>query len=71
VLPYFKKIPAFRCLSDRYEGSWEGLPGQYEKMMQHIHSNELKMQWHLRGIFLHIDLEHPENQITEIQIGLC
>ena len=70
VLPYFKKIPAFRCLSARYEGSWEGLPGQYEKMMQHIQSNQLKMSGIYAESFLHIDLEHPENQITEIQIGL-
>ena len=70
LLPYFKQIPAFRCLSYRYEGPWEGLAGAYREMMQYIEDNQLRMKGVYAESFLHIDLEDPASQITEIQIGL-
>jgi effector-binding domain-containing protein len=71
LLPYFKQIPSFRCLTSRYEGPWEGIAQQYEKMMQHIEQNQLKMSGIYAESFLHIDFDRPDNQITEIQIGIC
>jgi len=71
LLPYFKQIPAFRCLSSRYEGPWEGIGRHYEQMMQYIKENQLKMSGIYAESFLHIDIDHPDNHITEIQIGLC
>lgn len=71
LLPYFKQIPAFRCLSSRYEGPWEGISRHYQGMMQYIKENQLKMSGIYAESFLHIDFDHPGNQITEIQIGLC
>jgi effector-binding domain-containing protein len=71
LLPYFKQIPAFRCLSSRYEGPWEGIGKHYEQMMQYIEEHQLKMSGIYAESFLHIDIDHPDNHITEIQIGLC
>ena len=71
LLPYFKQIPAFRCLSSRYEGPWEGIGRHYEQMLQYLKENELKMSGIYAESFLHIDIDHPDNHITEIQIGLC
>ena len=70
LLPYFKQIPAFRCLTYRYEGPWEGLAGAYREMMQYIEDNQLKMNGVYAESFLHINLDDPASQITEIQIGL-
>ena len=70
LLAYFKQTPAFKCLCHRHEGSWEGLPGTYNKMMEHISSNGLKMNGIYAESFLHIDLDDPANQVTEIQIGV-
>lgn len=70
VLPYFKRVPAFRCLSSRYEGPWEGLAGEYHNMLQYIKDNQLEMNGMYAESFLHIDFDDPANQITEIQIGL-
>jgi effector-binding domain-containing protein len=71
VLPYFKRIPAFRCLSSRYEGPWEGIAEEYQRMLQYISDKELKMSGIYTESFLHIDFDDPANQITEIQIGIC
>jgi hypothetical protein len=70
VLPYFKRIPAFRCLSSRYEGPWEGLAEHYQRMVEHISANQLKTSGIFAESFLHLDFDRPENQITEVQIGL-
>jgi effector-binding domain-containing protein len=70
VLPYFKRIPAFRCLSSRYEGPWEGIAAEYQRMLTYISENGLKMNGIYAESFLHIDFDDPANQITEIQIGL-
>ena len=70
VLPRFKQIPAFRCLSSRYEGPWDGIAGEYRRMLQHIKDNQLNMNGIYAESFLHIDFDEPANQITEIQIGL-
>ncbi len=70
VLPHFKRIPAFRCLSSRYEGPWEGIAEEYQRMLAYVSDNGLKMNGIYAESFLHIDFDDPANQITEIQIGL-
>jgi effector-binding domain-containing protein len=71
LLPYFKRIPAFRCLTSRYQGPWEGIAEEYKRMLQYISDNDLKMSGVYAESFLHIDFDDPANQITEIQIGIC
>lgn len=71
VLPYFKRIPAFRCLSSRYQGPRKGIAAEYQRMMRHISDNQLKPSGIYSESFLHIDFDDPANQITEIQIGIC
>ena len=70
LLPWFKQIPSFKCLSSRYEGPWEGMPAIYSKMMEHIAAQGLSMNGMVAESFLHIDFPAPKNNITEIQIGL-
>jgi len=71
LLPHFKQIAAFRCLCSRYEGPWEGIAEEYDRMFRHIKESQLKMSGIYAESFLHIDVDHPGNQITEIQIGIC
>lgn len=70
VLPYFKRIPAYRYLSSRYEGAWEGIGEEYGRMLQYVKDNQLKMNGVYAESFLHIDPDDPASQITEIQIGI-
>ena len=70
LLPYFKQIPYFKCLSHRYEGPWQGLSEEYAKMIEYINGNGLNMNGIHSESFLNVDLNSPENNITEIQIGL-
>src|ERR1700759_4070504 len=68
VLPHFKRIPAFRCLTSRYEGSWEGIGEEYSRMYTYIRENGLKLSGISAEAFLHVDFDNPANHITEIQI---
>src|SRR5580658_9458920 len=70
LLPFFKQIAPFNCLSARYEGSWEGLSDGYTDMMRYIFDNDLKMNGMYVESLLHIDFSAPACQLTEIQIGL-
>lgn len=68
--PNIKGLPRFKCLSALHEGSWEQLPGVYKQMMQYIGDNGLAMNGIISEAYQHIDFITPENNITEIQIGL-
>jgi effector-binding domain-containing protein len=70
LLPFFKQVPAFKCLSHRHLGPWQGLSGAYGQMIEHINANKLNMNGIYSESFLHVDFVNPENNITEIQIGL-
>lgn len=70
VLPFFKRLPAFRCLSSRYEGPWEGIGAEYQRMLQYVADNGLRLNGIYAESFLHIDFDDPANQITEILLGL-
>jgi hypothetical protein len=71
LLPFFKQIPPFNCLSSRYEGSWDGLMTEYSEMLDYIAFNDLEMIDLYVETLLHVDYAAPACQLTEIQIGLC
>lgn len=60
-----KKLDLFKAISFPFEGPWEHL-----KIMQRLEENNIPLSHECRELFLNIDLERPENNITEIQIGL-
>ena len=71
LLPFFKQIAPFNCLSSRYEGPWEGLMGEYSEMLDYIAFNDLEMTDLYVETLLHIDYAAPACQVTEVQIGLA
>ena len=70
LLPFFKQVAPFNCLSARYEGSWEELSEGYTDMMRYIFDNDLKMNGMYVESLLHIDFAAPACQLTEVLIGL-
>jgi effector-binding domain-containing protein len=68
--PSFKELPRFKCLSAIHEGPWEEMPQVYRQMMQHIGEKGLAMNGIISEAYLQIDFAAPENNVTEIQIGI-
>jgi effector-binding domain-containing protein len=67
---HFKRTEPFRCMSLLHEGPWEELPRTYGLLMQHIATQNLVPTAANREIYLNADFEHPEANMTEVQIGI-
>lgn len=67
---HFKRTEPFKCVSMIHEGSWFDIPNSYGKLMQFIGERNLKPLAVNREIYVNADLQHPEANITEIQVGI-
>jgi effector-binding domain-containing protein len=65
-----KELPAFRAASHVHENAWTKIPATYAQIMQFIAMNKLKMTGEFREIYTNIDFENPDNNLTEVQIGI-
>lgn len=65
-----KELPAFKSLTYTHEGPWNQLPLTYAEMMQHIEANKLPLRDECREMYVNIDFQNPENNITEVQVGI-
>ena len=65
-----KELSPFKTVSHVHEGAWQQLHATYAQMMQHIEANKIPLRDECRELYLNIDFEKPENNITEVQIGI-
>ena len=66
----FKELPAFKCMSLVLEGAWTGLKQAYEKGIQEITKQKLKMNGVSREMYVNVDFPREEYNLTEVQIGI-
>jgi len=65
-----KQLAPFKTIVHIHEGAWEQLHTTYQQMMQHIETNKIPMKDECRELYLNIDFHEPENNITEVQVGI-
>src|SRR5688500_18394714 len=65
-----KQLDMFKAITFPHEGPWEQLPGSHAQIMHRLAENNIPISHECREVYLNIDFEHPENNVTEIQIGL-
>ncbi|TDE10025.1 GyrI-like domain-containing protein [Dyadobacter psychrotolerans] len=65
-----KTLDAFRCMSHRHEGCWKSLGEAYGLLIFEIQVKDPEMSGQNREIYLNMDFENPDANITEVQIGL-
>ena len=65
-----KELPPFKTVAHIHEGAWEQLYATYSQMMQHVEANKIPMKDECRELYLNIDFQNPENNITEVQVGI-
>ena len=65
-----KKLPGFRCASVRVEGSWDQFPQVYTKLIEDLAKEGFQPSEHCREVYHICDPAHPENCVTEIQLGI-
>jgi effector-binding domain-containing protein len=66
----WKQIPSFKCVSVIHEGPWANLPQAYQKAIGELYANGLSMTKDCREIYINMDFENQENNVTQIQIGI-
>ena len=65
-----KQLDTFSCASEQHLGDWNKLGETYGSLIPAILSDGRTMSGQNREIYLNIDFENPEANITEVQIGI-
>lgn len=65
-----KSTEHFKCVWTIHEGGWMKIPETYGKIFSFIEANQLKPTQSGREIYIHADLDDPDNMLTMIQVGI-
>ena len=65
-----KKIPSFRCVSGLHTGAWEKMPETYGQLIGELMAHRCTMSGICREVYVQMDFTTPENNVTEVQIGI-
>jgi hypothetical protein len=65
-----KQLEAFECISQELYGNWDGLINTYGSLFGEVMAQKLVMSGQSREIYLNMDFENPDRNITEVQIGI-
>jgi effector-binding domain-containing protein len=63
-------IPGFTCASKNVDGPWTNLKEGYEELMSEIAKKGYVPGQYCREVYHEVDFEHPENNRTEILMGV-
>lgn len=65
-----KRLEPFKYVSCLHEGDWNRLPETYGKVFQEIGVNHYVPSGICREVYQFIDFESPDNNLTEVQVGI-
>lgn len=65
-----KELPAFQCISTLHEGSWDTLKDIYPPLIQRVQADGLQLNGMFREMYINIDFDTPEHNLTEVQVGI-
>lgn len=65
-----RELDFFKAITFPHEGPWEQLPGSHAQIMERLAEHDIPVTNECREVFLNINFEQPEKNMTEIQIGV-
>ena len=65
-----RKLDSFTCISQTHFGDWNKLGETYGRLFGEVQSGNLIPSGETREIYLNMDFENTEGNITEVQIGI-
>ncbi|MFN7704290.1 MAG: hypothetical protein ACK5OS_06685 [Chryseotalea sp.] len=65
-----KRTEPFRCVSAVHEGKWTDIPNRYASIMQFMEANSLQPSIENRELYIQVDFENQDANVTEIQMGI-
>lgn len=66
----FKELSDFKCASKIHNGPWHNLKETYQSLINDIYKSGNSLGIECREVYIQCDFDNPENNITEIQIGI-
>lgn len=66
----FQELPTFKCVTTKHLGSWDNFAATYEKFVPQIGQEGHTLTNISREVYLTVDMDNPENNVTEIQVGV-
>lgn len=64
------EMPEFKFASTTHIGDWSKFGGTYEQLIGTLMSKGEEMTGICRELYINIDMEHADRNITEIQVGI-
>lgn len=65
-----KELPGLKCAGTLHYGSWDKFADVYNKFIPEVLAQGRQMVGESRELYLNMDFTNPDNNITEIQIGI-
>lgn len=65
-----KYLDSFNCVTEQLFGDWNGLGKVYGSLISDIFSQNKTLSGQNREVYINMDFENPERNITEVQIGI-
>ena len=53
-----------------HEGTWYDIPKSYEKLIDLAGKGQFRLSGQNREIYINIDFNRPQSNVTEIQLGI-
>lgn len=70
TLPQLETIPTFHSLTTSHAGPWQTLNGTYCHISEEVAQRRLQPTGICRELYLQIDFDHPENNLTLVMFGI-
>ncbi len=64
-----KELQPFECISQTLNGNWNNLPETYSQLFAELYKQGLQHNGVCREIYLNMDFNNFENNITKVQVG--
>lgn len=65
-----KQLQPFKAVTHTHEGAWNSLTNTYQEIMHHIDANKIPMNEECREVYLNIDFQQPQYNVTQVQVGV-
>lgn len=65
----YKELPTFSCVTYEHRGAWREMPAVYDQLFEQFYRDGYSEGNIVREVYHVVDLEHPEQCVTEVQIS--
>jgi DNA gyrase inhibitor GyrI len=67
---HYETLPAYRCVEYTFTGPWSDFGAVYDVLFPKLHEAGYRHNHRIREVYRVVDLEHPEQCVTDFQIGV-